>query len=95
MPKSNLSAEVVGLLRGSLAKWVRGEATDDASVRSALHAVAAEARDRGVRAEELLVLLKTTWYEVGGVPNPPHGSGAGGNRQLDELVTACIKAYYG
>ena len=86
------------MLRDALTTWVRADGTADASLGAALHAVATEAREKGIRAEELLVTLKTMWFEVGGgptggptVPQSP----ASGHKRLDELVTACIKAYYG
>ena len=90
---TRLSPEVMDLLRTALTKWLRSEGGDDATLASALHAVASEARERGVRAEELLVTLKTTWFEIGGGPvvSP---SPTSGHKRLDELVTACIKAYY-
>jgi hypothetical protein len=93
-PMSRLTPEAMGLLRSALTAWMHGRGEPDASLDSALHAVAAEARERGVRAEELLVTLKSMWFEIGGEPSTSSGS-ARGHRRLDELVTACIKAYYG
>lgn len=93
-PPSRLSPEVLGRLRESLKLWASAESADESLLRPALHAVAAEARDRGVRAEELLVTLKTTWFEVAGGSVASHGTPAG-KKRLDDLVTACIKAYYG
>ena len=92
-PTAALSPEVVSLLRATLERWVRGDSTVNGSVGDALRAAADEARTRGIRAEELLVTLKSTWFEVGGSPNAPHSTSASA-RRLDELVTACIKAYY-
>ncbi|HUQ82347.1 MAG TPA: hypothetical protein VM076_14440 [Gemmatimonadaceae bacterium] len=88
---NRLSPEAVTQLRHALTQWINADAADDAALGNALHAVAAEARERGVRAEELLVMLKTTWFEIGGGPMASPKTGA---RRLDELVTACIKAYY-
>ena len=92
-PTASLSPEVVSLLRASLERWVRGDGMDNAPLGDALRAAAVEARARGIRAEELLVTLKSTWVEVGGSPKAPHSNSAAAKR-LDELVTACIKAYY-
>jgi hypothetical protein len=72
---------------------VHGNGSENSALGDALRAAATEARERGVRAEELLVTLKATWFEVGG-STAPHSTGSG-HRRLDELVTACIKAYYG
>lgn len=80
-------------LRTALKQWVDDAAANHSGLGEALRTVAREARERGVRAEELLVTLKTTWFEVGGAPNAPHAS-ASSHKKLDELVTACIKAYY-
>jgi hypothetical protein len=92
-PMASLSPEVVARLRETLEHWVHGNGSESSALRDALRAAATEARERGVRAEALLVTLKTTWFEVGGSANTPHSSGSG-HRRLDELVTACIKAYY-
>ena len=92
-PKSRLSPDAVVRLRTALKQWVEHEGNDDAVLGVALQTVAREAREQGVRAEELLVTLKTTWFEVGGAPNAPHASPSS-HKRLDELVTACIKAYY-
>jgi len=93
-PMSGLTPEAMGLLRNTLTAWMRGYGESDASLGPTLHAVAAEARERGIRAEELLVTLKSMWFEIGGEPSTSSGS-ATGHRLLDEVVTACIKAYYG
>ena len=91
---TRLSPEAMTLLRDALTHWMRTEGSEDAALGSALHAVASEARERGIRAEELLVTLKTTWFEAGGGP-PVAPSATSSPKRLDELVTACIKAYYG
>ena len=92
-PKARLSPESVAMLREALRTWVASESADDSALGAALRRVATEARDQGIRAEELLVTLKTTWFEVGGgAPTTP--SSPSDHRRLDELVTACIKAYY-
>jgi len=93
-PKSRLSPEVAAALRDALKQWVDRAGSSDSLLGDALHTAAREARDNGIRAEELLVTLKTTWFEVGGAPNAPHASSPN-HKRLDELVTACIKAYYG
>jgi len=92
-PMASLSPEAVARLRETLEHWVHGKGSDGSALGGALRAAAIEARERGVRAEELLVALKATWFDVGGTANTPHSSGSG-HRRLDELVTACIKAYY-
>ena len=93
-PKPRLSPETVAQLREALKHWIDGDGADETTLGNALHAAAREARDRGIRAEELLVTLKTTWFEVGGAPAVPHSASPSDQKRLDELVTACIKAYY-
>jgi hypothetical protein len=93
-PVAGLSPEAAALLRHCLEQWVSGDAADDSMLGEALHAAAREAREKGIHAEELLVTLKRMWFEVGGSPTGTHTTGSG-ERRLDELVTACIKAYYG
>jgi hypothetical protein len=92
-PKPRLSPETVAQLREALKDWIEGDRAETI-LGNALHAAAREARDRGIRAEELLVTLKTTWFEVGGAPTVPHSASPSDQKRLDELVTACIKAYY-
>ena len=93
-PMSGLTPEAMELLRNALTAWMRGPGEPDASLASALHAVTTEARERGIRAEELLVTLKSMWFEIGGEPSASAGP-TSGHRRLDEVVTACIKTYYG
>jgi hypothetical protein len=94
-PNGRFSPEAMASLRIALKQWMDGGGANDASLRLALHAVTAEARDRGIRAEELLVTLKTTWFAVGGAPNAANSAAVSPNqKRLDELVTACIEAYY-
>ena len=90
-PRASLSPEVLAKLRTALERWASDESASEPVLRSALHAATAEARERGVRAEELLVVLKTTWFAVSPPPSVPTSAS---QRRLDELVTACIKAYY-
>src|SRR4051812_14382746 len=93
-PTARLSSDAVAKLRAALQQWVRDDEPSDDALRDALRAIAAEARQHGVRAEELLITLKTTWFEIGGRPNAPHSPTSSDHQRLDELVTACIKAYY-
>jgi hypothetical protein len=94
-PRARLSPDTVARLRIALQHWVRDEGASDDALRDALHAIAAEARQHGIRAEEVLVTLKRTWFEIGGAPNAPRSATSSDHKRLDELVTACIKAYYG
>ena len=90
-PRASLSPEVLTRLRTALEHWASEQRVPESELRTALHVAAAEARERGVRAEELVVVLKTTWFSVAAPPAVPTSAS---QRRLDELVTACIKAYY-
>ena len=94
-PKARLSPDAITKLRVALEHWVRDDEASDSRLRDALHAVAAEAREHGVHPEELLVTLKTTWFEIAGASSAPQSTTSSDQKRLDELVTACIKAYYG
>ena len=94
-PKPRLSPETVAKLRGALKRWGAGDGADDSVLRDALRAIATEARDGGIQAEEVLVTLKTAWFELGGSSPGAHVGSPTDHKRLEELVTACIKAYYG
>ena len=94
-PKPRLSPETVAKLRGALKRWVAGDGADDSVLRDALRVIATEARDGGIQAEEVLVTLKTAWLELGGTSPGVHAGSATSHKRLEDLVTACIKAYYG
>lgn len=70
-----------------------GDAHPGADLRDALRDAATQAREQGVRAEELVVALKALIEDVcraidgpGAVPEQP---------LHDRIVSACIKAYFG
>jgi hypothetical protein len=64
---------------------------DDADLRSAVQVLCADARRLGVRPEELVVLVKTTWRahpEVCAMPRHEV------HPVLDRVVTMCIEEYF-
>jgi hypothetical protein len=85
-----LGPDALGSLRGLLRRWGDGPLSGR-EIEEAFAPVVADARARGLYAEELLVLLKSEWQCQ---PVPP-ADGAGRNTRLSELVSACIRAFYG
>ena len=77
-------------LRDLLRRWGNGPLSTR-EIEDAFAPVVADARARGLYAEELLVLLKSEWQSQ---PVPP-ADGAGRNTRLSELVSACIRVFYG
>jgi hypothetical protein len=68
----------------------RGNHADD--LRDLLCAAAQEARDKGIPAERLLVILKDIWHSL---PAVAAASSSGvESALLQELVSRCIQEYY-
>jgi hypothetical protein len=61
-------------------------------LRDLLKRAAADARKRGVLAEQLLLALKDVWYSLPEI-NRQVGSGVQ-TRLLQQLVSRCIQEYY-
>jgi hypothetical protein len=86
-----LSEETIAAVRTTLVRYVDAP-TDGDELRSALHAMAADARAKAVPPEQLLVALKDIWYSlpvVRGMHDPSEQI-----RLLQRVVTMCIKEYY-
>lgn len=88
--RPQLSSETVSRLTTALRNYAANDA-DIAAIQPALRAVAAEARERSVHAEQLLVLLKQLWF---GLPTVSSGSGENRQLQLQRAVTLCVREYY-
>lgn len=86
-----LSAASVQLLEAALRAFTTSG--EDASLRTALHAVSQEARAQQMRAEQLLVALKDVWYSLPQIKDA--GEGEREHRLLQRVVTLCIREYYG
>lgn len=92
-PPRELAEETVVLVREALDAMVRAPSSDNANLRSALHGLASEAREKGLPPEQLLIVLKETWYSlpaIYAVQEPGEQT-----RLLQRVVTMCIKEYYG
>jgi hypothetical protein len=86
-----LDPTTVSELRALLARSAQsGDHGDD--LKGLLARAAAEARKKGILAEQLLVALKDIWYSL------PHLSTQPGNdvqtRLLQQLIARCIQEYY-
>ena len=93
-----LPATDAGRLRALCSVALRSALVADGSpavtmegVRPLLAEACREARDRGVHAEKLLVLLKSTWLELPDARNIPRHEHVD---LLARVVTLCIDEYY-
>lgn len=83
-----LSERVRTLLSDAIAAVYRSESRVDRELRDALREAAAEARDRGLRPEELIISLKGLLDEI---PGPVSRERLD---MRDRIVSACIRAYF-
>lgn len=87
----SLDAATVGELRTAMMRSLEAGAHGD-DLKAALAKSAAEARRKGLLAEQLLLALKDVWYSL------PQVSGKTGNdvqtRLLQQLIARCIQEYY-
>lgn len=87
-----LSEETIAAVRSALGRYV-DDSTDGIELRAALQTMASEARDKSIRAEQLLVVLKDVWYALPGVRGTIEQTQQ--IRLLQRVVTMCIREYYG
>lgn len=87
-----LSETTVASLRGVLAKHVEHPEIADPELTGVLRQVVTEARNRQIRAEQLVVVLKNVWDSL---PDARHAIDREAQAQVRQrLITLCIKAYY-
>jgi hypothetical protein len=85
-----LSESTLEQLRRAFQERRQSPAVGDSALQAALQVLAAEARARSLRPEELIVTLKRLIDEASG-----SRSGSGDERRLREwIVTTCIRAYF-
>ena len=88
-----LSEQTLAALRRAVSSHQGRRADSDESVRLAVDAVVAEARQRNMRAEELILAFKAVYNAL---PEPIAAAARAEQLRLrEQLITACIKAYYG
>lgn len=86
-----LTEDTIEAVRASLEQYVANPARGEA-LGSTLRAMAAEAREQSMLAEQLLIVLKDIWYSLPSVRNMSETSDQ--VRLLQRVVTMCIKEYY-
>jgi hypothetical protein len=91
-PSRGLAKETVERVRLALSGYLAQPDGDGQDLRGALDAMAAEAREKRMLPEQLLVVLKDLWYSLDEV-RAIEDSGAQ-IRLLQRVVTMCIKEYY-
>ena len=87
----SLDAATVGELRTALTRSLEA-GSHSADLKAVLASCAAEAKRKGLLAEQLLIALKDVWYSL------PQVSKQSGNdvqtRLLQQLIASCIQEYY-
>ena len=90
-PPSRLDDETVAAVRDALRTYL-SRTPQPAALQRALVRMSAEARDRSILPEQLLVVLKDVW---GTLPEVRAMTDTGEQvRLLQRVVTMCIKEYY-
>ena len=90
-PPSRLDDDTVAAVRVALRAYLASPA-DPSAIQGALLRMSAEARERAVLPEQLLVLLKEAWSTLPEVRAMTDASEQ--VRLLQRVVTMCIKEYY-
>ena len=87
-----VSDRALGAVRDALVRSLQASAEPTEEVRSALNALAREARERGVPPEQLLVVLKRIMHDLPEIRDaePPADQAS----TLQRVVTLCIKEYF-
>lgn len=86
-----LTEETIAAVRAALVQYVGAPARGD-DLGAALRGMAAEAHDRSMLPEQLLIVLKDIWYSLPNVRSMSDSSDQ--VRLLQRVVTMCIKEYY-
>lgn len=89
--RGRLSTGTRQVLERALARYAR-DGDDQGEIATALVAVSAEARERAIPPEEVLVELKSLWSKLPAVTT--RGVATEEARMLQRVVTMCIKSYY-
>lgn len=89
--RPTLDATSVEALEAALQKYLVDTA-EVATLQPALQRIAAEAREKKMLAEQLLVLLKDIWFRLPQVRKTQEGERQ--TRMLQSVVTLCIREYY-
>ena len=88
---SVLDPATVTELRASLARSLAAGSHED-DLKPLLARAAAEARAKGIQAEQLLLALKDIWYSLPQLASQPRTDIQ--TRLLQQLIARCIQEYY-
>jgi hypothetical protein len=91
MPSPRLEAQTLDTLRSVMQRAVR-KGDHGQELQDVLERTASEARDKDIRAEQLLIIMKDLWYSL-----PDVRTAEDSDRQtelLQELISRCITQYY-
>ena len=86
-----LEPATIEALRAALARSVTNGNHEDA-LRDLLCQTAAEAREKGIHAEHLLIALKDIWFSLPELVD--RSANDVDNALLQELISRCIQEYY-
>jgi hypothetical protein len=87
----NLDPKTVEALRAMLTRSA-AQGSHDHQIDGLLCSTAAEASAKGIRAEQLLLMLKDIWYSLPGVA--ARTASDVDNALLEDLISRCIREYY-
>ena len=90
-PPSRLDDETIAAVRDALRVYL-SRSPDPEGLRQALTRMSAQARERSILPEHLLVVLKDVWSHLAEVRAMPETGEQ--VRMLQRVVTMCIKEYY-
>src|SRR5690349_11576892 len=94
-PARKLSKETLLALRDVIAERWRALEQSQEHLRAAIRIVAAEAKERGLRAEELIITLKALEGEMFSNAESNRPADPTARRRFREwLITTCLEAYY-
>jgi len=87
-----LRASLQAVFRDAGLQYADGPTPDRPDVRAALRQVCTDARRAGLRAEELLVMIKDVWSGLpAGISRLPS---AYGDERLNYVISTCVDEYY-
>ena len=90
-PNSGLDPATLAELRAALTRSLSA-GRHGAELKDLLRTVAAQARERGLHAEQLLLALKEVWYGLPELSNRPRTDAQ--TELLQQLIARCIEEYY-
>ncbi len=90
-PPTDLPAAAADVLRQALRAGAAPQ-SGDGTLRSALRQLTEQARHRGLRAEQLVVVLKQEWAALPEIRDMPAGRQR--SEALARVVSLCIEEYY-